>query len=146
MLGATAGMGVLGKLGFGALLDRFGQRAIILLVLRPAGRRRRAAHGADLPSRCSPVFVVVYGFAMGGNATLWATVVAACFGRLHYGAIAGWMTPFIVFIQALSIPLAGAVRDASGTYEPAFSAIIGLTLVAMLCIAGLDSHAHAASR
>jgi MFS family permease len=31
VLGATAGMGVLGKLGFGALLDRFGQRAIILL-------------------------------------------------------------------------------------------------------------------
>jgi MFS family permease len=84
------------------------------------------------------VFVVVYGFAMGGNATLWATVVAGCFGRLHYGAIAGWMTPFIVFIQALSIPLAGAVRDASGTYEPAFAAIIGLTLVAMVCIAGLD--------
>ena len=143
VLGATAGMGVLGKLGFGALLDRFGQRAIILLCfgLQAVGV---VLLMAPTSAPMLTVFVVVYGFAMGGNATLWATVVAACFGRLHYGAIAGWMTPFIVFIQALSIPLAGAVRDTSGTYEPAFSAIIGLTLVAMVCIAGLDSHAHAA--
>jgi len=143
VLGATAGMGVLGKLGFGALLDRFGQRAIILLCfgLQAVGVVLLMAP-TSVPMLT--IFVVVYGFAMGGNATLWATVVAACFGRLHYGAIAGWMTPFIVFIQALSIPLAGAVRDTSGSYEPAFSAIIGLTLVAMLCIAGLDSGAHAA--
>jgi cyanate permease len=81
---------------------------------------------------------------MGGNATLWATVVAACFGRLHYGAIAGWMTPCIVFVQALSIPLTGAVRDATGSYEPAFAAIVALTLAAMLCIAGLDPDARPA--
>jgi hypothetical protein len=81
---------------------------------------------------------------MGGNATLWATVVAACFGRLHYGAIAGWMTPFIVFNQALSIPVTGAVRDRIGSYEPAFAAIIALTVAAMLCVAGLDPHARPA--
>ena len=96
------------------------------------------------PRRCSPS-------SSSSTASRWAATrpcgrrsSRACFGRLHYGAIAGWMTPFIVFIQALSIPLAGAVRDTSGTYEPAFAAIIGLTLVAMVCIAGLDSHAHAA--
>jgi MFS family permease len=88
------------------------------------------------------LFVIVYGFAMGGNATLWATVVAACFGRLHYGAIAGWMTPCIVFVQALSIPLTGAVRDATGRYEPAFVVIIALTLAATLCVAFLDPHAR----
>jgi hypothetical protein len=90
------------------------------------------------------LFVVVYGFAMGGNATLWATVVAVCFGRLHYGAISGWMTPWIVFVQAVSIPVAGAVRDTTGHYEPAFAAIIALTLAAILCIAGLDPTARPA--
>lgn len=141
VLGATAGMGVLGKLGFGALLDRFGQRAIILLCfgLQALGVVLLVA---PTSTPMLTVFVVVYGFAMGGNATLWATVVAACFGRLHYGAIAGWMTPFIVFIQALAIPLTGAVRDVSGHYEPAFAAIVALTLAAMLCIAGLDASAQ----
>ncbi|HSP95972.1 MAG TPA: MFS transporter [Candidatus Dormibacteraeota bacterium] len=143
VLGATAGMGVLGKLGFGALLDRFGQRAIILLCF---GLQALGVVLLIAPTSAPmlTVFVVVYGFAMGGNATLWATVVAACFGRLHYGAIAGGMTPFIVFVQALSIPLTGAVRDATGRYEPAFAAIIALTVAAILCIAGLDAHARPA--
>ncbi|MFN8641395.1 MAG: MFS transporter [Candidatus Binatia bacterium] len=139
VLSATAFMGVLGKLGFGGLLDRFGQRAIILLcfALQALGVGLLIA---PTTTAMLTAFVVVYGFAMGGNATLWATVVAACFGRLHYGAIAGWMTPFIVFFQALAIPLTGAVRDAVGSYEPAFAAIIALTLAAVACIAGLDPH------
>lgn len=141
VLGATAGMGVVGKLGFGALLDRFGQRRIILLCfgLQALGMMLLMAP-TSMP--LLTVFVVVYGFAMGGNATLWATVVAACFGRLYYGAISGWMTPFIVFVQALAIPLAGAVRDLAGRYEPAFGAVVVATGLAMLCIAALDPAAR----
>lgn len=144
VLGATAGMGVVGKLGFGALLDRFGQRAIILLCfgLQALGVLLLVA---PTSAPMLAAFVVVYGFAMGGNATLWATVVAASFGRLHYGAISGWMTPFIVFNQALSIPLAGAVRDAVGAYEPAFAAIVVLTVAAMACVARLDARARPAA-
>ncbi|MEO8601560.1 MAG: MFS transporter [bacterium] len=132
VLGATAGVGVVGKLGFGALLDRFGQRRIIVLCF---ALQALGLVFLMLPTSAAllSVFVVVYGFAMGGNATLWATVVAACFGRLHYGAIAGWMTPCLVVAQALAIPLTGAVRDRTGDYLPAFAAIIVATLVAMGC-------------
>ncbi len=86
--------------------------------------------------------VLVYGFAMGGNATLQATILAACFGRLHYGAIAGRMSPFIVFFQALAIPLAGAVRGAFGTYVPAFGVIFIANLIAVACIARLETPAR----
>lgn len=137
VLGATALMGVIGKLGFGSLLDRYGQRAIILLCFGLQAVGVLLLLAPTTPALLT-VFVVVYGFAMGGNATLWATVVAAAFGRLHYGAIAGWMTPCIVFIQALAIPLTGALRDAHGSYEPAFAIIVALTLAAMACISGLD--------
>jgi len=134
VLGATAGVGVVGKLGFGALLDRFGQRRVILLcfALQAVG-----LVFLMLPTSAATLipFVLVYGFAMGGNATLWATVVAACFGRLHYGAIAGAMTPFIVSMQATAIPLAGAVRDRSGDYLPAFFAILVATAAAIGCAA-----------
>jgi MFS family permease len=141
VLGATAGVGVLGKLGFGALLDRFGQRRIILVCF---GLQALGLVFLMLPT--SPamlaLFVAVYGFAMGGNATLWATVLAACFGRLHYGAIAGWMTPCIVFVQALAIPLAGAVRDRTGGYLPAFAGIVVATLLAMACAARITPAAQ----
>jgi len=140
VLGATAGVGVVGKLGFGALLDRFGQRRILLLcfALQALGIGLLVAP-TSLASLSA--FVIVYGFAMGGNATLWATVVATAFGRLHYGAISGWMTPVIVVTQALAIPLAGAVRDLSGSYVPAFAAIAVATLLAMACVAALSPQA-----
>lgn len=136
VLGATAGVGVIGKLGFGALLDRFGERRIILVCF---GLQALGLVLLLLPTSAPmlALFVAVYGFAMGGNATLWATVVAVCFGRAHYGAISGWMTPFVVVVQAIAIPLAGAVRDRAGAYEPAFIAIVVATLLAMLCAARL---------
>jgi MFS family permease len=141
VLGATAGVGVVGKLGFGALLDRFGQRRVILLCF---GLQALGVLLLVAPTSAATLvaFVAVYGFAMGGNATLWATVVASAFGRLHYGAISGWMTPVIVAVQALAIPLAGAVRDTRGTYVPAFLAIAAATGLAMVCIAGLDARAR----
>src|SRR4029077_20095517 len=87
VLGATAAMGVVGKLGFGALLDRFDQRrvAAVCFVLPAAGVTILALGPTPL---LLAAYVVLYGYAMGGNATLQASLVGAAFGRLHYGAIA----------------------------------------------------------
>ena len=139
-LGATAGVGVVGKLGFGALLDRFEQRRVIMwcFALQALGVVLLAVTTGWVTLA---LFVLIYGFAMGGNATLQATILGECFGRLHYGAIAGRMNPFIVLIQALAIPLAGAARDSTGSYLPAFAAIFLANVGAVLCIARLDSHA-----
>jgi MFS family permease len=142
VLGATAGVGVIGKLGFGALLDRFEQRRVIMWCFGLQALGVLLLIGARDPLSLW-LFVLVYGFAMGGNATLQATVLGECFGRLHYGAIAGRINPFIVFVQALSIPAAGAIRDSLGTYVPAFAGIFVANLVAMGCIARLDWSATA---
>lgn len=141
VLGATAGVGVLGKLGFGNLLDRFGQRRVIMgcFLLQALGV-------AVLLAPTTPVtlalFVLLYGFAMGGNATLQATVIGECFGRLNYGSIAGRMSPLIVLVQAFGTPLTGAARDHLGSYVPAFVVIVVGHVLAALCIAGLDPHAR----
>jgi predicted MFS family arabinose efflux permease len=135
-LAAIAGVGVAGKLGFGALLDRFDQRRVIItcFLLQAAGMSLLPAvrHPAILG-----LYVLVYGYAMGGNATLQATIIGECFGRLHYGAIAGRMALFIVVAQAAAMPVVGALRDRTGSYALAVVLITALTLVAALCIAGL---------
>ena len=143
-LGATAGVGVLGKLGFGYLLDHFGQRRVIVWCfgLQALGVVLLAA---TYSWPMLVLFVLVYGFAMGGNATLQATILGECFGRLYYGAIAGRMTPFIVIGQAVGVPLLGAVRDRCGSYVPAFGLVVGLNLLAMTLIARLEVP-HARSR
>ena len=76
------------------------------------------------------LYVLVYGYAMGGNATLQATVLGDCFGRRHYGAIAGRMGPIIVFSQAVAVPLVGWLRDRTGSYMPAIVVIEVMTLAA----------------
>jgi hypothetical protein len=54
---------------------------------------------------------------MGGNATLQATVVGEVFGRGHYGAIAGRMSPVIVTLQALGVPFVGSIHDRTVSYQ-----------------------------
>ena len=75
-------------------------------------------------------YVVLYGYAMGGNATLQASLVAEAFGRAHFGAIASRLAPFVVAAQALGVPATGYLRDVTGTFTPALMAIVVAALVA----------------
>ena len=144
-LGATAGVGVVGKLGFGALLERVDQRRVIVGCFLA-----QAAGLLLLPFARMPVllvlYVVVYGYSMGGNATLQATVLGECFGRRHYGAIAGRMGPIIVLSQAVAVPLVGWLRDRTGSYLPAILVIEVMTLAAAACISRLRPPAWRVAR
>jgi MFS family permease len=133
VLGATAAMGVVGKLGFGALLDRFDQRrvAAVCFCLQAAGVLLLWQTTSPALLAC---YVILYGYAMGGNATLQASLVGEAFGRLHYGAIAGRMTPFIVLAQAAGVPATGYLRDLTGSYGPALALVIAGALVAAVVV------------
>jgi MFS family permease len=133
VLGATAAMGVVGKLGFGALLDRFDQRRIAAacFCLQAAGVLLLWRARSTVLLVC---YVVLYGYAMGGNATLQASLVAEAFGRAHFGAIASRLVPFVVTAQALGVPATGYLRDVSGTFTPALVAIIVAALVAAVVV------------
>lgn len=131
VLGGTAAVGVIGKLGFGVLLDRFDHRRVIVGCFLLQAFGVLLLFFATTPWTLA-AYVLVYGYAMGGNATLQATVVGECFGRLHYGAIAGRMSPVIVGMQALGVPFVGWVHDRTGSYGIAFASVI----VAMLGAAG----------
>ncbi len=69
-------------------------------------------------------YVILYGYAMGGNVTLLASLTGAAFGRLHYGAIAGRMSPFLILSQGIGLPLIGYLRDRTGHYEPALVVVV----------------------
>lgn len=131
VLGATAAMGVVGKLGFGALLDRFDQRRVAAACfwLQAAGVLLLWLGPTHSPALLG-AYVVLYGYAMGGNATLQASLLGEAFGRLHYAAIAGRMTPFIVLAQGLAVPATGYVRDVTGRYDPALAAVVAGALAA----------------
>src|SRR4029077_2460240 len=75
-------------------------------------------------------YVVLYGYAMGGNATLLASLNGAVFGRLHYGAIAGRMSPFLVLAQGVGVAATGYLRDATGSYGAVLATVVLGSVVA----------------
>ena len=117
-LGATAGVGVVGKLGFGALLDRFEQRKVIVACFLLQAVGLLLLPFARIPAA---LWLYVWSTATRWAATrrLQATIIGECFGRLHYGSIAGRMSPFIVLSQAVAVPIVGWIRDRTGSYMPA---------------------------
>ena len=133
VLGATAAMGVVGKLGFGALLDRFDQRrvAAVCFCLQAAGVLLLWLARGPVALAC---YVVLYGYAMGGNATLQASLVAEAFGRGHFGAISSRLVPFVVTAQALGVPATGYLRDVTGSFGPALATIVVASLVAAVVV------------
>ncbi len=138
VLGATAAMGVVGKLGFGALLDRFDQRRVAAACFLLQGAGVGLLLWPDHTPAVLACYVVLYGYAMGGNATLVASLTGEAFGRLHYGAISGRMTPFIVLAQAAVIPTVGWVRDRTGSYDGPFVAIILACVLATVLVLRAD--------
>src|SRR2546427_3006253 len=125
----TCALPILGKLGFGALLDRFDQRrvAAVCFCLQSAGVLLLWTTRSMPLLAC---YVVLYGYAMGGNATLFASLNAAAFGRLHYGAIAGRMSPFLVLAQAIGVPATGYLRDHTGSFGPVLATVTVASLLA----------------
>jgi MFS family permease len=133
VLGATAAMGVIGKLGFGTLLDRFDQRRIaaVCFWLQTAGVGL-LWFGSSMPLLVC--YVVLYGYAMGGNATLLASLIGRTFGRLHYGAIAGRMSPVLVLAPVLGVPATGFLRDATGSYAPGLACVMAMSALAAVIV------------
>jgi MFS family permease len=136
VLSAAAGAGVIGKLGFGWLIDRFEPRVAVLtsflaqavglaLVMQADGYASLAAGAA------------VFGLGMGGAVPLQGAIIGQAFGRLSFGTAAGLMRPFQVPIHALGIPFAARVRDATGSFDPAFAVFLGAYAVSALVFAGL---------
>jgi MFS family permease len=133
VLSATAAMGVIGKLGFGTLLDRFDQRRIAAMCfwLQTVGVGLLWL-GTSAPLLAC--YVVLYGYAMGGNATLLASLIGRTFGRLHYGAIGGRMSPVLVLAPVLGVPATGFLRDATGSYGPALAAVMLMSALAAIIV------------
>lgn len=118
-LGSCAMLGILGKLFFGAMSDRypvrysmalcFGLQAVgtlLLLWTREFG---------------SPVwFVLVWGFSMGGVIALEPLIVGECFGMRSFGVILGMIYVCTTFGASAGPPFAGFISDRTNSYAIAF--------------------------
>lgn len=119
ILGFTAGIGVIGKLVYGYLMDKLSPRFVIAscFFLQSIGLivlliTRTMVH--------LWIFVIIFGFSMGGTATLRPLIVTWLFGLSSYGTIFGAMQVLQSIGPALFPLLGGLIFDATGSYLWAF--------------------------
>ena len=136
VLSIAAGAGVLGKIAFGWLFDRFDPRIAVWISFGS----QLAGLLAIMSARAYPSLAsgaVLFGFGMGGVIPLHASVTSATFGRISFGKVSGLLRPFQVPITALGAPLAGWIYDATGSYASAFRLFAVVYVAAALVASGL---------
>jgi len=132
-LGFTGGIGGLGKLAFGYLADKISSKyaAILCFSLQLVGV---VILIVTQSVAMVWVFVVVFGFAMGGNITLQPLITGELFGTKSFGAIFGWVVLAGAVGAALGPVLMGAIYDASGSYSLAFTTVLVIYAVAIAAL------------
>lgn len=132
---ATVALGAaLGKLAFGALGVRIGERATFATALLA-----QATSMAALPSCLGsyPLLLaaaVVFGLALGGVMPALTALLARLYGVTGFGPVLGYMAPMLVPFQMLGAPLAAYTRDALGSYELAIYGFALTTALATLAL------------
>ncbi len=142
---ATAGFGIMGKLIYGRLVDRWDVRfalwlAIAFQLLGQIIMLFVPGYAPFLVGAC------LFGFGMGGVVPMQGAIVGAAFGRESFGRVLGAMRPPMALLHLAGTPFAGYVFDVTGSYQPAFVVFIALYIVTAIVVYGLRVETRAKSR
>lgn len=132
----TAAFGIMGKLVYGILIDRWDVRHAIWLaiVFQLCGQiimLLTTSYTAFLIGAC------LFGFGMGGIVPMQGAVVGAAFGRASFGRVLGAMRPPMAILHLTGTPFAGWIFDKTGSYQIAFMTFILLYFIAAIIVTGL---------
>lgn len=141
----TAFFGILGKLIYGALVDRWDVRRALWLGI---GFQVTGQLFMLLTDGYAGFLVgaSLFGFGMGGIVPMQGAVVGAAFGRESFGRVLGAMRPAMSVIHLIGVPFAGWMYDVTGSYDPAFQTFLVLYLVTAMVVAGLKVETRSAHR
>ena len=129
LLSLSAGVGIIGKVLFGAMADRIDTRIAVWLAIA------FQMLGLSILSR-SPdhtgllIAVAVFGLGMGGIIPLWGSLIGEAFGRENFATIMGMMAACMLPIRIAGLPIAGYIFDRTGSYTLAFQIFLGVYVCA----------------
>jgi MFS family permease len=88
------------------------------------------------------VYTAVLGIGLGSSLVAVMNLIPVYFGKAHYPKIMGYMKPFITIIGSIGSPIAGRIRDVTGTYTLAWklSILILITSLILLILAKPPVH------
>ncbi len=131
VLGLLPGMSIIGRLGTGFLAMRFEVRHLAAIYL---GLMIIAMAILMTTTSLAMIylFAALLGIGYGAIIPALPTLIGAYYGRTSYAQIIGWTMPITTIIGATAAPLAGIVREATGSYTLWFiivTALLGVGLV-----------------
>jgi MFS family permease len=137
--GIIAGMTLMGAFAkplFGVLADHFDQRAVMALAIA------FQATGVGLllwVESYSALMLTgfVFGLGYGAVMPLWAILLAAIFGRDGFSRVMGVMGPMTLPFTLSGLPFTTFIFERTGSYLPAFAALLGFFLVSAVALAFL---------
>ncbi|MBW2421490.1 MAG: MFS transporter [Deltaproteobacteria bacterium] len=133
LLAAIAGGAAAGKLVFGWLSDRIGERsAFVVSFAAQALTLSLLLNVTAFSGLLATAFVL--GVALGGSLPLSTSLLARVFGREHFAPMMGLLMPMMMPIQMVGTPFAGWMRDRTGSYDLAFWIFVGCLLVGIVLL------------
>jgi len=128
MLSVTALIGAAGKTTWGMLCDWFEPRRVAsaLMAMNGLGLMLAFQQGSPL---ALILFIILFGFAMGGVMSTFPVLVADLFGRESFASVARFLALFL-FLQGAGYLIMGQSFDRTGSYNLAYAAFIVLDFTA----------------
>lgn len=136
MMACTALMATIGKYAWGILCDRFDPRRVVLVlvVLNSIGLALALLPGSLM---AIILFILIFGFAMGGVTSTYPIIIAHLFGRKSFPAVIRFISLFLI-LQMSGYVIAGQSFDRMGSYGPAYAIFIALDLIAVFLILSIS--------
>lgn len=144
-LGVTGGMGGFGKIVFGIASDRYNTHKVMIVNCLIQGIGVFILLNTSSAAQIW-LFAVVFGFGMGGQASLQPILIGEVTGTRHFGTVMGLVSLMVAIGGGLSPFIAGLVRDLTGTYEPVLYGCITLTAISALAITLADRQGQRQAR
>jgi len=99
----------------------FGIAGLILILF---------AHSMGIVILCN----VLMGIGFGIQTIALGNLIPDYFGRTEFPKMMGYTMPFTTFLSAIGAPLAGYIRDSTGSYIPAFQIAIAALVLGLIFI------------
>ena len=141
LVSILSAMSMIGKLGFGALAERFAPKWLFV-----TGLSMTVASFAVLFIANSAGLVIVaclmLGLSTGGMFPLWSLMTAQQFGEASFGRALGLMNLMMVPLTASAAPLAAWVYDRTKSYDGVILGSMGVLGVAIALLVWLKPEAE----
>jgi len=124
--------GLLGKLLFGYLGDKFSVKKIMLISVGNMLLGCLLLYWSLQDSRWIVPCAIVFGLGYSGTFTMIQLYIIDLFGGAAYGTILGLLSFIDTLCASIGVAVLGGMRKANGNYEKAFIIMIVLTIFSLL--------------